>query len=192
MRKLALLAIMALTLVAPAARADTTLLAVDDGIAFYDLTGDCKGDTDVPTRAVAIQRWNVGVPYADAKVEAPNGGGGARCDLTTPGPRSWTVNVPAGKSAHVTGRLRYSWDANQVGAPGGNQVHLHVFDAANNNVLIFSTAQSAGMKPTTPNARAADFSIGFDLANPGQYVFQEDVWSGSNTMWVTKLTVTTF
>lgn len=188
MRKILLgMTLLALAVPAPA-RAATNLLTVADGQYFYDSTDDgaCNADTNDYTLGVATRHWHVGVPLIDEPI--PDS-----ADGTNPGgfgclgkPKSWTVTVPAGSTATISGTIDYTWDQD---VPGGccNDVHLHVFDAT--GVLVTSTLQTEGPKPVVPMvAQVQHHDVNLSLA-AGTYTLREDIFSGEHTAWLTNITV---
>ncbi|MHB8605008.1 MAG: hypothetical protein ACYDCK_07090 [Thermoplasmatota archaeon] len=171
---------------APAIHAQTPviLFAVDNGDYFYDSNGDCIGDTNDPTGHVALRHWHVGEPFAGASSE-PVGGFGC---MDGGRPQTYTVTVPDGMTASVTGSIRYTWDTNVPGG-GCNDVQIHIFDAGGNLVYTTLTAPGEGPRPVVPMVLQVRSHAVSTTLGPGTYAIQEDIFSGEHTAWLTKLTV---
>lgn len=170
---------------AGANHADPVVVDVDNGDFFFDSDpedGVCLGDTDDFNEGEALRHWHAGVPFVFQE-----GQGGWGC---LGGPQAWEVEVPVDHVATVTGRIKYTWDQN-VGGGGGNDVHLHVYetvDLLGLDVLVQSTVITDGQDPVTNNDLVKEHPIDFTLV-AGSYRLEEDVWSGSHTAWLTRLTV---
>jgi hypothetical protein len=175
----------ALAVLAPlgGARADgPALLHVDNGRFFYDSNADCIGDTNAPAGAQALRHWHAGIPFAGADAEVAGGFGCAA--LGAGRPQTYLVAVPEGRTARVTGVIRYTWDTNVPGG-GTNDVQLHAYNAAGQ--LVDSTLTADGPMPVVPNVlQVREHVVNFTLP-AGNYSLVEDVFSGEHSAWLTQL-----
>lgn len=172
----------ALAVPAPA-NAATTLLSVNDGDFFYDGVNDgvCSGTTDNNLLGVATRHWHQGNPLV-------NLGGGFGC---LGPPKIWTLATAGGTVVTATGNVRYTWDRDVPGGGNQNEVHIHVY-AVVNGVKVpvpVATTLTEGPKPANGGA-IAQHNIDFSLPGGLTYQIEENIWAGSHTAWLTKLTVT--
>lgn len=182
---IALLLAAVLPTAAPAAEPQDLLL-VDNGVFFYDSNNDCIGDTNTAAGAKALRHWHVGLPFLNADAE-PAGGWGCAPSIPSAPATYGPVVVPSGKTAVVSGLVRYTWDTN---VPGGglNDVQLHIYDVRGER--IYSTLDADGPRPVIPNIeQVREHTISTQLG-PGTYTFTEDVFSGEHSAWLTRLRVT--